>query len=78
MSVSLCHFFASTCEIHTDVSNRRWLTVFVTFAFFCDRETGITLSNLQVVSGFSLSVGYTAPDTPRIEMPEPYWHLEVL
>lgn len=63
--------------IHTHVSNRRWLTVFVTFAFFCDGETGITLSTFRSFSGFPLLVGHTASDTPRIEMLVPYWQLKV-
>ena len=53
MSVSVFPAFVACIdveEIHTDVSNRRWLTVFVTSAFFCNRESGITLSNLHFVS----------------------------
>ena len=55
-SVLVCPTFVACSyveEIHSDVSNCRWLTVFITYAFFCNRESGITLSNLHFVNRLS-------------------------
>lgn len=34
----------------TDMSDRRWLSELVLFAFFCNRETWITFSDLDIVN----------------------------